>query len=780
MILASLIKISLFRCRTRVGYFILAFGLVSCTGNKLSTQPAGSINDLHFDQLATVWDEGIPLGNGLIGALVWRKDGKLRLSLDRADLWDLRPMENLNTKEWKYSWVYEQWKKNDYKPVQDKFDVPYDRSPAPSKIPGAALEFDISSLGEVESVHLFLEEAICQIVWKSGVKMEAFVHAEDPVGWFRFEGLNETLTYDLIPPAYNLEGKAEAENPVTGQDLRRLGYPPGKVAMHENNISYVQEGWGGFRYEVCVDAISDKTGMQGCWSIASQFPTWSEKISARETVSEHLTAGLPSAMDRHRDWWNEFWAKSSLSVPDLLLQKQWYLEQYKFGSAARQGAPPISLQAVWTADNGKLPPWKGDFHHDLNTQLSYWPAYSANHLDEEMGFINWLWNHRDTFRNYTEQYYQATGLNVPGVTTLVGQPMGGWIQYSFGPTVSAWLSHHFYLHWQFTKDRQFLEDKAYPWIKDVATFIDHISIEGDNGWQKLPISSSPEIYNNSREAWFGETTNFDLALIRFAFEKAAELAAELGKADERNHWESLLAKWPELAVDENTGLMFSPKLPYNESHRHFSHQIGFHPLGLIDYSKGERHRHIIENTINTLDQIGTGEWVGYSFSWLANLKARAFDGSGAADALRIFASSFCLPNSFHVNGDQSGKGYSNFTYRPFTLEGNFAFASALQEMLLQSHTGTLLILPAVPEDWKEIEFNQLRTEGAFLVSAKKEKGILSETEIVSTAGGVLRLKNPFGNAEFDCSMKYTVNENDELLYMTNPGDVVKMRLHNGK
>ena len=115
------------------------------------------------------------------------------------------------------------------------------------------------------------------------------------------------------------------------------------------------------------------------------------------------------------------------------------MEQYKFGSAARVGAPPISLQAVWTADNGKLPPWKGDFHHDLNTQLSYWPAYSGNHLDEEIGFIDWLWNNRDTFKEYTKEYYETEGVNVPGVSTLTGQPMGGWIQYAFSPTVSAWL-----------------------------------------------------------------------------------------------------------------------------------------------------------------------------------------------------------------------------------------------------------------------------------------------------------------------------------------------------
>ena len=112
---------------------------------------------------------------------------------------------------------------------------------------------------------------------------------------------------------------------------------------------------------------------------------------------------------------------------------------YKFGAATREDSYPISLQAVWTADNGMLPPWKGDYHHDLNTQLSYWPAYTGNHLQEGMGYLNTLWKQRDVYKKYTREYFGTDGMNVPGVCTLTGEPMGGWVQYSMSPTVSAWL-----------------------------------------------------------------------------------------------------------------------------------------------------------------------------------------------------------------------------------------------------------------------------------------------------------------------------------------------------
>lgn len=159
--------------------------------------------------------------------------------------------------------------------------------------------------------------------------------------------------------------------------------------------------------------------------------------------------------------------------------------------------------------------------------------------------------------------------------------------------------------------------------------------------------------------------------------------------------------------------MLAPEHSYTSSHRHFSHLMAFHPYALIDYSKGDAHKTIIDNTVNHLIEKGSDYWTGYSFSWLGNLQARIFDGEGAAKTLRIFAENFCLPNSFHVNGEQHNKGYSKFKYRPFTLEGNFAFAAAIQEMLLQSHTRVIHVFPAIPSTWEDVSFTSLRGDGAF-------------------------------------------------------------------
>jgi alpha-L-fucosidase 2 len=756
--------------RVSVLLFSLFSTLMMGQSAKDELQP-GRHQNLSFEELATTWDEGIPLGNGMLGALIWEKEGKLRFSLDRADLWDLRPTANLDNKNWTFKWVIDRWKNNQYQEVQQMFDLPYDRDPGPSKIPAGALEFNISA--KVKRVELILSKGLCEVEWANGMKMETFVHATKQEGWFKFSGIKENILPSIVPPPYHLSAQSGEDNPVTGQDLRRLGYPAGDLTVEKEFISYTQEGWNGFTYRIKVQWKSEGDVLIGHWNI--QVLNKNEPASVALTEEKISTPKYLDILKTHKNWWLDYWKQCSIDIPDSILLKQWYLEQYKFGAANGNGAPPISLQAVWTADNGKLPPWKGDFHNDLNTQLSYWPAYSANKLGQSMGFIDWLEKNKPVFESYTKQYFQTNGVNVPGVSTFAGSPMGGWIQYSFGPTVSAWIAHHYYLQWRYSMDRTFLSEKAYPWLEKVAIYLMEVSLLDEKGIRKLPLSSSPEIFNNSRQAWFSTMTNFDLGLVKWLFSKTSELAIELNKPEDAVKWKQIEGEWGELDVDDSSGLTFAKDFPYDASHRHFSHLVAFHPLGLVDVSKGEKDKQIIQNTINTLDKYGSSQYCGYSFSWLGNVKARNFDGIGAAKALRIFAEHFCLKNSFHANGDQSKLGYSTFTYRPFTLEGNFAFAAGVQEMLMQSHAGFIHLFPAIPPSWKTVSFHKMRTEGAFLVSANLSGGKVEKVQIEATVSGVLKIKNPFEQHSFKSSISF-IKEEEMLVFNLSKGDILTLNL----
>ncbi len=732
-------------------------------------------HDLHFKAIPKVWDEGLPLGNGMLGALIWQKNKSLRISLDRADLWDSRTQPEFERPEFKFSWVKEQVENNNYKAVQNLFDEPYDREAIPTKLPPAALEFSVPQIEKVKSVELSLKDAVCKIVWKNKIAFTSFVDASAQHGWFKFENVNAKLIPRLLPPQYSqkVSSKDNSISGPAGNDLAKLGYSAPRIKQEKNQITYHQECAGGFFYDVKVIWTYSNKTLYGIWTIItnrpySAYPTTEAFVAAPDNFSKDF--------DSHKLWWNNFWSKSSVQLQDSLLETQYYRELYKFGSASRKGAPPISLQAVWTADNGKLPPWKGDFHNDLNTQMSYWAGYSSNHLEESSVFTDWLWKCKPAAEEYTKKYFGTEGLNFPGVTTLDGKPMGGWIQYSLGPTVSAWLANHFYLQWRYSMDKNFLEQRAYPWIKETAIYLDQISERDENKLRKLPLSSSPEIHDNSINAWFNKTTNFDLSLIRWLYTAASEMADSLNLKEESAKWKNILNEWPDLSrYHKYPKLLVAPGVELKESHRHFSHLISIYPLGLLDWNKGGFERQTVNASVADLYQYGTGNWCGYSFSWIANVFTRLHNGRRAAEMLRIFAKDFCSPNSFHLNGDQSKSGYSNFTYRPFTLEGNFAFASAIQEMLLQSYNGIIRIFPAM--SMPNASFRDLRAEGAFLVSAEKKGGNIEWVKIYSEKGGKIKIQNPFeGKLKINGVERYPAMNDQKVFELeTKPGETLELK-----
>lgn len=431
-------------------------------------------------------------------------------------------------------------------------------NPAPSKIPGAAIEFPLEQIGTPTQVRLYLNNALCEADWADGTQMQTFVHATEPIGWFVFRNLKTPIEPSIITPVYNKTKPDGSLDPVSGQDLHRLGYQQGKVVCEGNQITYHQKGYGDFSYDVTVCWKQEGETLYGTWSVTSSL----SGEQASEKAEAALQRGLKHDYQAHLEYWDKYWAQSSITLPDSVLQKQYQNEMYKFGSTTREHSYPISLQAVWTADNGKLPPWKGDYHHDLNTQLSYWPTYTGNHLTEGMGYLNTLWNQRDAYKRYTRRYFGTEGMNIPGVCTLTGEPMGGWIQYSMSQTVAAWLAQHFYLQWKYSADRTFLKERAYPFIKDVAIYLEQISEVTPEGVRKLEFSSSPEIFDNSLQAWFSDMTNYDLAMMHFLFKAASELAHELNLADEAGHWASLEAQLPDYDIDEEGCLTFAKGYPY--------------------------------------------------------------------------------------------------------------------------------------------------------------------------------------------------------------------------
>ncbi len=447
-----------------------------------------------------------------------------------------------------------------------------------------------------------------------------------------------------------------------------------------------------------------ESGWLGVWSISTSKESDDPLAAARKRCEAALGRGFHGLAREHDRWWEEYWSRASVAVPNPVVERQWYLETYKFGSATRPDTPPITLQGPWTADDMKIPPWKGDYHHDLEYATELLARYSGNRLEGASGFVRWLWETKGNARRWTARFFGLPGLNVPMTADLEQNQIGGWHQYTHSATTAAWLAHHFWLHWRYSMDRQFLEERAYPWLQQVATFLEAVTEKGPDGKRTLPLSSSPEIHDNRLQAWFPSITNYDLALIRWTFEKTAGLAEQLEEPAEANRWRGILSEMPELAVaPDDLKLLVAKDDPLPGSHRHFSHLMAIHPLGTICWENGERDRAIIKASLADLDARGTSQWCGYSFAWLANLAARARDGEKAERALEVFSRPSVCRNGFHANGDQSGQGYSNFRYP--ALHAGRAISPprpGLQEMLLQSCRHDLRLFPAILARWRGV------------------------------------------------------------------------------
>jgi alpha-L-fucosidase 2 len=735
-------------------------------------------HNLHYEQPALVWDEAFPLGNGLLGALVWGDGRPVRISLDRTDLWDLRPVPEFGSQNYSYETMRQWVSQKRLNDLHRLYDAPY-HNPGPTKIPAGRIEVSIGDEISFDGATLSLAEAVATLQFKNGGKVRVFVHACRPVGFILVDCPGRA-TFTLLPPPFASEATQDpnADRIVQGQELSSLGYKVPVEVKGNDWAGFLQEGWGGFKFAVAVVWRQSEGASLAVWSIATSNQSSDPLKAAIACCREAIEMSPAQALSGHGGWWEQFWSKSAVSLPNEIVERQWYLETYKFGSAARADTPPITLQGPWTADNRKIPPWKGDYHHDLNTELSYWPCYSGNHLDGGLGFVNWLWNTKDSARAWTKRFFNKPGLNVPMTADLNQNQIGGWHQYTHSCTTAAWLAHHFYLQWRYSMDKDFLQQQAYPFLKEVAVFLEAVTEKGPDGKRTLPLSSSPEINDDRLEAWFSSITNYDLALIRWTFATAAELAEELGQTRDAQHWRGVLAETPDFALDpQDRRLLVAKDYPLKFSHRHFSHLMAIHPLGIIRWENGPQDQQIIKASLAELERLGSKWWTGYSFSWLASFYARARDGTKAENALQIFSTAFCLRNSFHCNGDQSGKGYSNFRYRPFTLEGNFAAAAAIQEMLLQSYSGAIRIFPAVPESWKDVSFKTLRAEGAFLVSAERKDGVTSRVEIISEKGGLCRLENPFGSCQFHTeglSPEAMQRADNELHIKTSPGQRITL------
>jgi alpha-L-fucosidase 2 len=351
-------------------------------------------------------------------------------------------------------------------------------------LPAGRLVLTLGDDKKAEDFTLDMKKAVGRVNFADGSKLECFFHAKERVALILVD--DTSVATKFIRPI----------------GLNRLKYEPAKLGNDDGTSWISQKASEGLVYATVT--ASKRIGKKTLVAVAitsnrEDANQTDPVILGKARVSKALKGGYSRMLSSHKKWWNNFWSISDVTVPDEGIQRHYNLVKYFYGAASRSDAPSMPLQAVWTKDSGGLPPWKGDFHHDLNTQMTYLAYHKAGLTDSGMSFINHMWDLLPEYRKFAKEFYGVEGAAIPAVMTLNGRPLGGWPQYALSPSYAIWVGQSFYLHWKHTMDEKFLREKAYPWMDEIVLAIVNL-LEEKDGKLYLPLSSSAEIFDNSKRA----------------------------------------------------------------------------------------------------------------------------------------------------------------------------------------------------------------------------------------------------------------------------------------
>ncbi len=704
---------------------------------------------ISYDKLIINYRNGLPQGNGHIGSLLWNSNLKtLCLSLDRYDIWDQRKACEVESKDYTYKNLIKLVKEEKHDQITKIFDEFYNIKPSPTKLPVGRILFDFGiNITAMES-ELDIANGIVKVqveVGDESYQIEGFIHSGAKFGLMKISYEASLPDIRLECPAFNSdfpEPLEEREHVVLARRTD-LGYPPPSYHQQDNCKWFVQQTCEDLAFGIFIAYKRVGGNLYCSYTVATNEDGVDWQKKAKQMVEGALDENWQQCKQEHVKWWNDFNAKSSVDLPNTKLQSLWDNANYFLGSCSRKGGYPMPLQGLWVDDDGKLlPPWKGDYHHDLNTQMSYYHYLKANRISEGENMLEFLEFLRPQAKLFAEKFYDADGVNYPSSMSLNGSSLGGWPQYSVSITSTVWLCQLFVDYWNCTQDENFLQQTAYPFLCDTAKCVIRWLTKGSDGYLQLPLNTSPEIHDNTDRSWFKSTTNYDLSLLKYLFKNLSEFA-EILADNQKMQWDEYLQKLPDFAIKDDI-LMVSKDEMLEQSHRHFSNCLAIYPLNLFKYDD-ICDRKVIDATVSQLEELGTGYWVGFSFVWMSCLYSYQRNGQGAEYQLEVFNDCICGPNGFCLNGDFQKKGVSTFHYSPFTLETNMGAADAICQMLLQSHQGYIEVFPAIPETWLSVgvSFENLRAVGAVLVSAAVRNGSTRYVCLQTKQPKTLKLKNPF-------------------------------------
>jgi alpha-L-fucosidase 2 len=417
------------------------------------------------------------------------------------------------------------------------------------------------------------------------------------------------------------------------------------------------------------------------------------------------------------------------TLPDHGLEAlQFQFGRYLLISSSRKGGLPANLQGLW--NESVNPPWGSDYHSNINIQMNYWLAEPTNLSECAVPYLDYINSIREVAKIHTRKEYG----NVRGWTVRTENNSFGGDSYKWNIPGSAWYAQALWDHYTFTKNKNYLKTFAYPILKEVCEFWDDHLKRRDDGTLVSPMGWSPE--HGPTE----DGVSHDQQIIYDLFTNYIEAAGILGIdpsykdhiADLKAHLlKPKIGKWGQLQEWETD--RDDPK----DTHRHVSHLFAVYPGRQI-------------STITTPDLAAAAKTsllargdasTGWSMAWKMNFWARLQDGDHAYIILKNFIT---LAGSAGTDYNEGGGIYSNLlcAHPPFQIDGNFGYAAGVAEMLIQSQTSEIQLLPALPSAWPNGTVKGLKARGNFEITELQWKnGKVSKLVVKSLSGGACSLRS---------------------------------------
>lgn len=408
--------------------------------------------------------------------------------------------------------------------------------------------------------------------------------------------------------------------------------------------------------------------------------------------------------------------------------------RYLMISASRPKTMSMNLQGKW--NHSTNPPWAADYHSNINLEMIYWPAELTNLSECHEPFLDYIESLVEPGKLAAKEFFDTRGWMVNTMTNAFGYTSPGWgVDWGFFPTGAAWFSQHLWDHYDFTQDETYLKEKAYPIMKEAALFwIDYLT-KDDHGNLVSTPSYSPEHGGISEGASMDHQIAWDI------LNNSLKAAAVLGIEDEFTTTAKVtrdailkpkIGSWGQL--QEWTEDVDDPK----SDHRHVSHLFALHPGNQISTAQTPELAEAATVTLNARGDSGTG----WSRAWKMNFWARLNDGNRSHKMLKNLLKPVADTS---IEMSTAGGTYANLlcAHPPFQLDGNMGGASGMVEMLLQSQSGIIELLPSLPDAWPTGEVKGLKARGGFELDIQWENALVKEAKIKGkpNQSGELKVNN---------------------------------------